>query len=54
MIASNPALGVKRYRNRSTGHHSWSEEEIARFQARHPIDTRAGLALAFSLHRPAT
>ena len=50
MIASNPALGVKRYRNRSEGNHSWSEIEIAQFQATHAIDTRAGLALALLLY----
>ena len=50
MMASNPALGVKRYRNRGTGHHSWSESEIAQFQAAHPIDSRAGLALALLLY----
>jgi integrase len=46
MIASNPALDVKRYRSNRQGFHAWSEDEIAQFQARHPIDTRAGLALA--------
>jgi integrase len=50
VVASNPALGVKRYRSRSEGHHAWTEEEIARFQARHPINTRAGLALALLLY----
>ena len=50
MIANNPSLGVKRYRNRSEGHHSWTEAEIAQFQAMHPIDTRAGLALALLLY----
>jgi integrase len=46
MLMANPTIGVKRYRTKSTGHHTWSEEEIATFQARHPSDTRAGLALA--------
>jgi integrase len=50
MIASNPALGVKRYRNRSEGNPSWTEIEIAQFQATHAIDTRAGLALALPLY----
>jgi integrase len=50
MIAANPALGVKRYRSRSEGHHSWTEEEIARFQATHPVNSRAGLALALLLY----
>jgi integrase len=50
MIASNPAIGVKRYRSHGEGYHTWTEAEIAQFQARHPFDTRAGLALALLLH----
>jgi integrase len=50
MIASNPALGVQRYRANRQGFHAWSEEEIEQFQTRHPIDTKAGLALALALH----
>jgi integrase len=50
MIANNPAVGVKCYRSRGEGIHTWSEDEIAQFQARHPIHTRAGLALALLLY----
>jgi integrase len=50
IITSNPAIGVKKYRAKSDGCHTWTEEEIAQFQARHPIDTRAGLALALLLY----
>jgi integrase len=50
MIANNPAIGVKRYRSRSEGHHSWTEAEIAQFQERHSVETRAGLALALLLY----
>jgi integrase len=50
MIPNNPAVGVKRYRSRGEGIHTWTEDEIARFQARHPINTRAGLALALLLY----
>ena len=50
MIASNPALGVKRYRSHSDGLHSWTENEIARFQATHPVGSRAALALALLLY----
>jgi integrase len=45
MVAANPAIGVRKYRQKGDGHHTWTEDEIARFQARHPSDTRAGLAL---------
>ena len=50
MIASNPAVGIKRYRSKGDGIHTWTEGEIAQFQARHPIDTRPGLALALLLY----
>ena len=50
MLASNPAIGIKRYRSKSDGVHTWTEAEIAQFEARHPIDTRAGLALALLVY----
>ena len=50
MIASNPATGIRKYRNTSEGHPSWSEEGIAQYRARHPLDTRAGLALALLVY----
>jgi hypothetical protein len=36
MIASNPALAVKRYKSRGEGTHTWAEKEVAQFAARHP------------------
>jgi hypothetical protein len=50
MIAANPAVGVKKYRSKSNGWHTWTEDEIAQFSARHPINTRAGLAMALMLY----
>jgi integrase len=49
LLAVNPAIGVKKYRTKSDGHHSWSDDEVAQFQARHPAGTKAGLALALGL-----
>ena len=46
MIDSNPASDVKKYKASGDGFHSWSEDEIARFEQRHPIGTRARLAFA--------
>ena len=37
-------------RSGSTGYHSWTPEEIATFEERHPIGTRARLALALLLY----
>ena len=54
MIDSNPAIGVKKYRASGDGFHSWSEAEIAQFEQRHAIGTRARLAmslLAFTAQR---
>src|SRR3974377_382044 len=49
MIETNPAAGVKKYKTRGEGFHSWTEDEIARFQERHPLGTRAHLALPLLL-----
>ena len=50
MIDSNPAIGVKRYKSWGEGFHTWSEDEIAKFEARHEIGTRARLAFALLLY----
>jgi integrase len=49
-IESNPAVGVKGYRSKSEGHHTWTEAEAQQFLARHPIDTMAGAAMTLMLH----
>ncbi|MGB3448738.1 MAG: tyrosine-type recombinase/integrase [Xanthobacteraceae bacterium] len=40
----NPVLGVKRLKYASEGHHSWTDAEIAQYQKRHPVGTKARLA----------
>src|SRR5262249_2970061 len=51
MIASKPTLRVKSYRSpNSEGYHTWSEDEIAQFEARHPLGSKARLALALALY----
>jgi integrase len=51
LLAVNPALGVKPYRSRNPqGYHTWTEEEIAQFQARHSLGTKAHLAFALALY----
>jgi integrase len=50
MIPNNPAISVQRYKSEGEGFHTWTEDEIARFQAKHPSGTKAGLALALLLH----
>jgi integrase len=46
----NPAKDVKYLRSDSDGFHSWTEEEIARFEACHPVGSKARLALALLLY----
>jgi integrase len=50
MIPSNPALGVRGCRTKSDGHHTWTEEEVALFEASHPLGTKAQLALRLLLY----
>ena len=49
MIEDSPAVGVKLYRASGGGFHSWTEPEIAQFEARHAVGTRARLAFALLL-----
>src|SRR5262249_26278506 len=50
LINEDPTAGIKPAKlAASRGVHSWTEEEIAQFEARHPIGTRARLAMALLL-----
>jgi integrase len=46
----NPTTGIKRIKNRTAGFHTWTEGEIAQFEAKHPIGSKARLALALLLY----
>jgi integrase len=48
--ADNPAVGIKLPTAKGDGHHSWSEAEIAQFEAHHEIGSRARLAFALFLY----
>jgi integrase len=50
MLASNPAIGVKRYKSRPDGIHTWSEAEIAQFEAAYPVGMKERLALALAIY----
>jgi integrase len=41
----NPAIGVKRPKIRTPGYRTWEEADIAAYRARHPVGTRARLAI---------
>lgn len=43
---SNPARDVQAFRTSSEGHHTWTLDEVVKFESRHPIGSTARLALA--------
>ena len=49
LAASNPARDLERPRSRTTGHRPWSLEDVATFEAHHPVGTMPRLALAIML-----
>jgi len=49
-IPDDPTLGVTRERVKTIGYKTWSETEIERFAAAHPIGTKACLAFALLLY----
>jgi integrase len=50
LIRENPTQGIKLPTIKSHGHHTWAEDEIAAFEAHHPIGSKARLAFALLLY----
>jgi integrase/recombinase XerD len=50
LIRANPARDVKPIRYFEKGHHSWTLEEVETFEERHPLGTKARLAMALMLY----
>jgi integrase len=50
MIATNPARDVRHINYATDGFHTWSVDEVRQFEQRHPIGTKARLALALLLY----
>lgn len=50
LAEANPARDVRNLRSNPDGIHSWTIEEIQQFEERHPIGTKARLALALALY----
>ncbi len=48
-VSNNPARDVEKFKYGSTGFHSWTPEEVRQFEERHPVGTKARLALALLL-----
>jgi hypothetical protein len=53
LAPQNPTLGVRKIKYATDGHHSWSPGEIIQYRDRHPIGTKARLALDLLLTRAA-
>jgi integrase len=49
-VPDDPTLGVTREKARSAGYRTWSEDHIARLEAKHPVGTKARLAFALVLY----
>ena len=51
LVSSNPTVGVKLLKGKNKdGFHTWTDEEITRFEARWPLGTRERLALDLLLY----
>ncbi|WP_075216040.1 site-specific integrase [Mongoliimonas terrestris] len=50
MRKDNPAHGLRGFRLAGDGFHTWTEEEIARFEERHALGSKARLAFALLLY----
>ncbi|MBL0375204.1 tyrosine-type recombinase/integrase [Rhizobium sp. KVB221] len=50
LIARDPTVKMKGYGKKTDGFHTWTEEEIAIYERRHPIGTKPRLAMALMLY----
>lgn len=50
LMLTNPCRDAKTPTAKSEGFHTWSEAEVQQFEARHPIGTKARLAMALMLY----
>lgn len=50
LMRDNPAAKVEYFQSGSEGHHSWTLDEVRRFEERHPVGSKARLALALLLY----
>ena len=50
MRKDDPSADIEPLRRKAVGFHTWTEDEIAQFEARHPIGTKPRLALGLMLY----
>lgn len=48
--SDDPTFGVKRLKIKTAGFRTWTEEDIAAFEDKHPVGTKARLAMALMLY----
>jgi integrase len=51
LIKTDPTVGIRMPRRKTDGFHTWSEDEIAQFEAHHPIGSKPRLAFASAQRR---
>jgi len=44
-LTANPCAGVKPFKVKTKGFHTWTVEEVEQYRARHPVGTKARLAI---------
>ncbi|MCC5963785.1 MAG: tyrosine-type recombinase/integrase [Rhodobacteraceae bacterium] len=49
LIESNPLVGLRGFKSRGEGFHTWTEDEIAAFETHHRIGSKARLAMTLML-----
>jgi integrase len=49
-VRNDPTVGIRVKMPKSDGYHTWTEDEIAQFEARHLIGSKPRLALALGLY----
>jgi integrase len=50
LLSDDPTSAVRAIQTRTAGFHSWSDVEISQFEERHPVGSRARLAMALLLY----
>ena len=50
LVSQNPTLGVKFNKYKPSEHHTWTVEEVEKFEDRHSIGSKARLAMALMLY----
>jgi integrase len=50
LLRTDPTLGIRLKMPKSDGHHTWTEDEIAQFEAHHPVGSKPRLALGLAIY----